>query len=84
MDLNERQGTWVPESKVFDIRDDGDNKEYNELRAMAARGEIRSFQDGLDKGWTGYNQKDLEFIVVCKWWSLRVPKVQEDLEGDHA
>lgn len=85
MDLNERQGIWKSDSGVFDIRNKQEKREYDELRDKAARGEIRGFKDGLDRGWTGYNQKDLEFIVVCKWFYLDTPDDKdEDLEGDRA
>ena len=84
MNLNEQSGTWKPDSGVFDIRNKGENEEYNELRRKAASGEIRHFKDGLKEGWTGYNQKDHEFIVVCKWWYFDVVSADADVEGDLA
>jgi len=85
MDLSEQISSWIPNSGVFDLRSQDQKQRYNDLRAKASRGEIRHFLDGLDKGWTSYNQKELEYIVVCRWWEPRESvESSEDLEGDDA
>lgn len=66
MDIYENDGGWKPRNEVLDVRSVDGSSRYDELREKSSRGEIKNF---LVRD-SAYNQKQLEYILVCEWWEM--------------